>query len=76
MQKAAELMDLVIQKLLQNSNCARIVPGVDGGVVADHSLQGVDAVVLLQHAVELRGMSGTRAGVEELMRQIFASQWT
>ena len=69
-------MDLPVQKLFQDSDSTRPVPGVHGGVVADDSLQGVDAVVLLEHAVKLCGMAGTRAGVEDLVRQVFASQWT
>ena len=65
-----------IQKLLQEGDSARLVPGVDRCVVAHYSLQSVDAVILRQHAVELHGMGDTGACVEDLMREILASQWT
>ena len=76
MEKTAYFVDLPIQKLLQEGDRTRLVPGVDGCVVAHYSLQSVDAVILRQHAVELHGMGDTGACVEDLMREILASQWT
>ena len=74
MEKAPKFVDLAVQQPLQDSDSSSLVPGVYGGVVADHGLQGVDAVVVLQHAVEHRGVSSARTGVENLVCQVFASQ--
>ena len=76
MEKAADLMDLTIQHLLQDCDSARLEPGVDVRIVADDRLQGLHAVVLLEHGVELYSVGGTSSGCEGFVSQIFASQWT